>query len=32
MNDELSLRHGREDGFDDCRIDVIHDLLERRGM
>jgi hypothetical protein len=31
MNDELSLWHGRENGFDDCRIDVIHDLLRKKG-
>ena len=32
MNDELSLGHGGEYGFDDCRIDVIHDLLGKWGM
>ncbi len=28
---KLLFGHGSEDGLDDCRIDVIHDLLEKRG-
>jgi hypothetical protein len=28
---KLLFGHGSEDGLDDCRIDVIHDLLEKTG-
>jgi hypothetical protein len=28
---KLLFGHGSEDGLDNCRIDVIHDLLEKRG-
>jgi hypothetical protein len=28
---KLLFGHGSEDGFDDCWIDVIHDLLGKRG-
>jgi hypothetical protein len=28
---KLLFGHGSEDRFNDCRIDVIHDLMEKRG-
>ncbi len=28
---KLLFGHGSEDGLDNCRIDVIHDLLEKTG-
>jgi len=28
---KLIFGHGSEDGLDNCRIDVIHDLLEKTG-
>jgi hypothetical protein len=31
MTIKLLFGHGSEDGLDDCRIDVIHDLLEKTG-
>ena len=31
MTIKLLFWHGSEDGLDNCRIDVIHDLLEKRG-
>jgi hypothetical protein len=32
MDDELSLWHGGKNGFNDCRIDVIHNLFKKGGM
>jgi hypothetical protein len=31
MTIKLLFWHGSEDGLDNCRIDVIHDLLEKTG-
>jgi hypothetical protein len=31
MTIKLLFGHGSEDGLDNCRIDVIHDLLEKTG-
>ena len=31
MTIKLLFGHGSEDGLDDCWIDVIHDLLRKRG-